>query len=321
MGADASSLTISSSLSQATAVMETETTKIRENLARYDQTLLEAEKGILSRVTNRYKDETKGNSSIEFVKDLKRLFGEMYVPSANWAMRPENTGMVLVRAVYVFAVNKAYSLVMEFAPNLRGVSLDVMKSDDRVRVKFADFVAVHIARSRNIIPASLTLNRQPDDMVHRARDAMLALQRVQSLNNGKYLAWYPSKRPRSGDGGGGGGGGGDDDDTRHAEKIQQLVNADRAKTKTELDSLRDERDRLQNALRELTEDLNRELNELTATREQENEGPVTERIRKIRNLLRRLVTTNPTRSVFPSETKLSLMVDIIHAKQKIAINK
>ena len=107
--------------------------------------LLTAERGVLGRLTKRF--NVNANSSAEMIGNLKQALAETYIQSGEWAMRPENSGVLLVSDKYRSAVNSAYEATQALnddgrprMPNLYKLTMDTLKRS-ATKVSFAKLVA------------------------------------------------------------------------------------------------------------------------------------------------------------------------------------
>lgn len=140
--------------------------------------LLDAEKNILTRVNKRFNSSLDANSTSEIVDNLKRALSQTYIPPADWATRPENTGTLFVSDKYRAAVDLAYEQVQMNCPNLNGVPLDTLKIDNVTQTFFAQFVASKILEIELTTNDRLTLNNAASHNVLRSIKIMRNLQKV-----------------------------------------------------------------------------------------------------------------------------------------------
>ena len=144
--------------------------------------LLTAERGVLGRLTKRF--SINANSSAEMIGNLKQALAETYIQSGEWAMRPENSGVLLVSDKYRSAVNSAYEATQALddlgrprMPNLYKLTMDTLKRSE-TKVAFAKLAAAKIQEAELRNPAGLTLNNASSHNVNHQRRILQELQNI-----------------------------------------------------------------------------------------------------------------------------------------------
>lgn len=158
--------------------------EVKERTTKQNKDLLAAEKDILDRVNKRASDLGNFDSTKQIVRNLKGALAETYVTPADWAMRPENSGVLIVNNKYRAGVDVAYDHVQLYCENLRGVPLDVLKRDagsadqPGAQTFFAQYVASKILEVELSTNDRITLNNAGAHNRLRARDIMTNLRKV-----------------------------------------------------------------------------------------------------------------------------------------------
>jgi len=180
--------------------------KLKRAISKTNSELNKAEKNITERLASRGTDSAEKISG-----NLKRTLASTYVDSAEWAMSPENSGFIIVSDEYRSAVEQAYDNVQMFCPNLRGVSLDDLKSSPLTQIRFARLAAACVSEIESNNSDVPTLNRVPVDVqmrLGRAARRLCSIIWTGGTNSNTGLIAYGRGNGRAMGGGGGGGGGG-----------------------------------------------------------------------------------------------------------------
>ena len=117
------------------------------------------------------------------IERLKRILSHTYVPSAQWAIDPQNTGVIMLSAKYTAAVDMAYEMVQANTANLASATLEDLKLSPITRTIFAELVAHVMARTEARNPSVLTLNRFMDDTMKAGRSLMIRMRKLPRIPN------------------------------------------------------------------------------------------------------------------------------------------
>lgn len=151
---------------------------LRSKIREFNAKIVGTNDNLLSSVSKRFDVSITSNTSHDLVHKLKQLLAQTYAPSGAWAMRPENTGIIIFNSIFVAAVSLAYADVQRYVPNLATLTVDDLKYDPITTERFADLCASHIAQVSVNNPTVPTLNRMPEDLRLRRADIFKRLREL-----------------------------------------------------------------------------------------------------------------------------------------------
>jgi hypothetical protein len=170
---------IAADLARVRAVVDAGVAKLHVDIDMHNRKLLEAEEGVLDKLNKRYGINTNSNTGHEAIQNIKDALAETYVPSADWALMPENTGIIIVTAKYRAGVDSAYSAIQLRVPSLANASLDDLKTSPITKTLFAQLVAAKIAEIELRNPAGLTLNNASSYNILHTSKILHSLQHLE----------------------------------------------------------------------------------------------------------------------------------------------
>lgn len=119
----------------------------------------------------------------DLIERLKRLLAKTHIDSVEWTMSPQNSGVLMLSPQYTTAVDMAYEMVQEHAPNLSNSTLEDLKLRTSTKVVFAELVAHIIARTESLNPRTLQLNRFTEDTLRHGRALMTRIRRLAPIRD------------------------------------------------------------------------------------------------------------------------------------------
>jgi hypothetical protein len=127
----------------------------------------------------------KGNKKIaEVVGDESYSVGSNttnYRQRKSFTTKPENSGFIKLRAEIKYLIDRAYHLVMDYAPNLKGLPLDAFQGDSAyeagLSVDFIDVIAVLAANREYSFPDGYRSQQQYRKINYEKHESMKRMRR------------------------------------------------------------------------------------------------------------------------------------------------
>jgi len=132
----------------------------------------------------------------EIARETNSLGGEErashYVQTKAWTSLPINSGIIKLRAHVVSAMDRAYSLVQNYCPQLRGLPFETFQTRDAIESglagDYARFVALLVAATQLAFPSQYKTQHQQSITVQMQTEALNRLKRY-SYRGGGGMAY------------------------------------------------------------------------------------------------------------------------------------
>jgi hypothetical protein len=170
----------------ADRVYPNEKAKMDKEVAKVEQVINDAQAEL-------YRLAMGGETSVKTQRDKVK---ELYAPSAEWQMRPEFTGRIILAPTVVLALDRALSLIREYVPSLHNATLDALMLCDMesgLPGAFAEFVGALMNKTQLTWPQTYNKDLQYSLAPKLCQDGLNALQgyTVRALPGGRYEATRP----------------------------------------------------------------------------------------------------------------------------------